>query len=235
MAKNSELKTRYETWKQDPSDATMGQLLTAAEPVIKNSLRSYAGGSDDPIYRLEALRLSAAAFNSYDPDRGAQLETYLMSSLQPLKRTVYERSQGLHLPQKAWYDLRNLRRSRANFETELGRDPTQLELSDATGLSIHRIDYLEKFERSEIPESVLREKNPDEYFQPGETTMAESEFWAEAVYYSLDPLDQTVYDYRVGAHGKPALSNQKIAQKLGLSEGAVSQRVTRIVQLMGEG
>ena len=54
------------------------------------------------------------------------------------------------------------------------------------------------------------------------------------VYQGLSPLDQRVMELTLGMRGNKKLSNQEIAAKLNRSPGAITQRKTKIQQLLDQ-
>jgi len=228
------LEDAYNAWNVNQSDDTLRGVLDAAEPVISAGLRSYGGVNvkDDPVLRLEAQNIVVSALPKYDPKQ-AKLNTYLMYNMKALARKTHQRAQELSIPQRAWYDMQNLNTVKDSFSLENDRPPSDTELADLSGLSTKRINYLKQLSSMGVPESVLREYSPDEYFAP--TTEEQSDFWADAVYNSLGGRDQLIFDYRLGTHGQKQFSNQEIAKKLGITPAAVSQRVSKIILMIEQG
>lgn len=220
-----DLDAAYSHWREKQTDEAWAELLDATTPVITSAIRSYAGAAGDPVVELRAWKLATDAIDRFDPARRVKLGTYLMSQLQPLHRIYAERHEGLKLPQQAWYDVNNLRRVEEELRAELQREPSVTELADATGLSVDRIGRLR---------GVLGGEYVLEEHAPREEVLSEPEFWAEAVYYSLSPVDQLIFDYRLGAHGKEKLPVKEIAQRLNLSAPAISGRITRIISKLEE-
>lgn len=227
-----ELRKTWEQWHEQPSDKNMTRLLQSAEPVISSALNTFAGGREDPVYMLEAQRRAARAFRTYDPNRGAQLNTHLFNQLKPITRTVHKRAQPLKIPKMAWADLQNLNQTEEEMREDLGRDPSTIELADSSGLSQKRITYLRKFRGSGLPAGLLREQDPDQLMTLGEEEPRS--WWFEAVYHGLDHRDQKIVDWRLGAHGEPKLSTKEIAHRLGISAPAVSQRVNKVIEQLEE-
>jgi hypothetical protein len=58
--------------------------------------------------------------------------------------------------------------------------------------------------------------------------------WVELIYDDLSQLDQKILEWTLGFNGKPVLSNQEIARRLGRSPGAISQRKLAIQQLLNQ-
>lgn len=230
--KRDYLMDSWTEWKEDPSEEHMSEMLSVAEPIISSATTSFAGHMQDPVVDAAAKRLAVGAFKSYDPKR-ASLNTHVFNQLAPLQRVVHRRAQMLKIPKQAWLDMQNLDSSREMLLDKKGQEPSVAELADATGLSKRRIGYLEKFKNAGIPEGILRERDPRDVFRLGEEQ--EDSWWAEAVYHSIEPRDQKIYDWRTGAHGVKKLSNKEIARKLGISEAAVSQRVSKLITLLEAG
>ena len=222
----NKLETAWQDWKMDQNDDKAENLLNMSRPVMQAAIRSYAGGRTDPVIDLESKRLIMDSFRTFDPHRGVKLRTYLLRQLQPLTRVVHARAQELKVPQQAWMDMRNVKRTEEEYLQKFGEPPSIGELADETGLSRTRIQYLKKFRSTGIPESVLRKGSPQEYSAPG---VENDDFWVEAVYHSSDPRDQKIYDWKTGSHGEPKLSNKEIAKKLKISESAISQRTTYLI------
>jgi Mn-dependent DtxR family transcriptional regulator len=60
------------------------------------------------------------------------------------------------------------------------------------------------------------------------------EGWNELVYHDLDEINQTIYDYLIGGHGRTPISTSEIARKLGITPSAVSQRAAVIQSMLDE-
>ena len=223
----------WASWKQQPTEDNLTRLTQAMQPVVQGAIRSYAADSQqDPVIELTAKKLALDALQSYNPDKGAALNTYLYHQLKPLIRARYQRTFVLHTPQRVWADLQNMRRGESELSDQLGREPSAGELADNTGLSLKRLTYLQQFRHTGIPESALLAQGQEYKAPAGEPT---EPFWVTAVYQSLNPKDQLLFDWRTGAHGSKKLSGKEIAKNLGVSEAAVSQKSARIADLIAQG
>jgi DNA-directed RNA polymerase specialized sigma subunit len=236
---DDELMQAFYDWKDQGDDKSFSNLLRKTDPIISSAINTYGSGLQDPTSKLEARLMVAKALPKYNPNKGAKLKTYLMSQLRPLSRSSRQRLQSLKLPEKVWYDHRNIETAEAEFKDSRGREPSIQELADKTGLSPKRIKHIKTFHVDQIPTSVARAPSPG-YEGPMAQTELEDEtseidFWTEAVYMSLPPMDQLIYDYRTGSHGKAQLMNKEIAKKLGASPSTITQKANAIADKIEQG
>lgn len=226
-------KPHFEAWKASPTPETTGNLLRAVDPVINEAIRTYGGGAaKSPTLRSKARRLTISALTNYDPTR-AKLRTHLLSQLQGLRRMSAKEEQILNIPEQVLLDLGGLREAENRLRDQMGRDASDLELADHTGLSTKRIAYLRTMKPSFSEGRLVRvdDEGTSMNMPAVDPTGGQSQAfgaWHEFVYHDLDPIDQLIMEHTLGMHGKPQLSNQDIARHLRLSPGAISQRKARI-------
>jgi hypothetical protein len=227
----------FDTWKRLPSPQSSGQLLKTVKPVINTALRTYGGTSFSPTLRTRAKKLSLEAFNSYDPHKGS-MKTHLMSNLQRLRRIQAKSQQIISMPERVAMD--RLRTDDAGLELEetLGRPPSDSELADFTGLSTKRLAHIRQAQQP-VAEGTLMQPTADGagMFSPASTIPGQttgSDAWVEFVYGDLNPTDQFVMERAMGLHGHQTIPAQQIAKHLGITPGAISQRMSRIQQLLDQ-
>lgn len=229
------MEKEFEDWQADPTPEKMGVFLEAADPVIKSSLKSYAGGNE-ALYGKARL-LAANAVKKYDPKRGTKLRTYMMTQLQPLRREARAYTNLTYVPERASTDLYAVNQANQKFFDQYGREPSEKELSDVTGLSMRRIARVRRFGKGDLAESSLTEGDDSDasLMHPGVARVDPDQVWLEYVHHDLSPIDQKILEWRTGYNGKQIISNNEIAQRLNLSPGAVSQRAARIAARVAEG
>lgn len=224
----------FKAWKQSDTPQTRNQLLRAAQPVIDRAVYSYAGSSPSPYIKSQAKLMALDAFGSYDPNKG-NLKTHLLTQLQRLQRTNAQNQQIISIPERVALDRRNLLEVEERLRDDLGRDPSDAEIADHTGLSLKRIGYIRNAKTGVNSGSILDDEG--EVFDPGSIIPGNTQVedaWQQMIYYDLHPTDQAIMDYTLGLHGAPVLDNRTIATRLGLSEGAISQRKNKIQAMLDE-
>lgn len=202
------------------------RLLTSLKPVMSEALRSYAGPeAQSPTLQARAKILTLQAMDRYDPQR-AKLRTHLLSHLRSLRRVTERATAGAYLPEQWRLDARVVNATHADLRDELGRDPSDAEISDRAKIPLVRVRSARK-----VPMILSSGQVGDSV--PISTPQHRAwEIWCDAVYHDLAPTDQVILEHSFGLHGKPVLPANAIAAKLGLSAGAVSQRGAKIQQML---
>lgn len=223
-----QLQDAYANWQKQPTNANMMYALQAAQPVIDMALKSYVG-SRDPVAISRARILVLRALKSYNPQKGTQLRTYLLNQLQPLRRLAAKRRFVAHIPEQAQYNMSGLREAEADLTDELGREPTDIELADRTGMSMKRIKHLRSMVVPQA-EGMFGPEGPPEIDMPDSM-----QDWQDYVYYDLSPTDRKIFEWRTGYNKKPTLGVSDIAKRLNMSAGRVTQRANKIAVKLEEG
>lgn len=217
-----DLDTEYQTWRTDPSQPNTARLLKAMDPTISRAARANAGTVNPLLYgRARAMALQAV--KSYDPGRGAKLQSHIFNAMQGLKRYSGQVAAGARVPERVVLDRNAMKAAANDLADELGREPTDDELAERTGFSHKRIRHVRRF-ASPMAEGVFSTMGEDgEPFDPG-VMRSNQRVVLQAVYDDLPALDKKVFEWSLGFNGNPVLQNQMIASKLGRSPGWVSQR-----------
>lgn len=224
----------YKAWKADPSPATRSKFLAAMEPDIDKAIQANVGRVD-PLTRARGRRVALQALNTYDPSRG-RLRTHLYNHMRTLKRYAGQQGMGVKVPERVMLDRRTLDLARQELQDDLGREPTDSELSEKVGYSSDRLAHIRKYA------PALTEGYFASLGETGESGGGlnpavqgpESKAWLQFVYEDLSPMDRLIMEYTVGMNGKPRLANQEIAKRLQRSPGLISQRKLMIQQLLNQ-
>jgi DNA-directed RNA polymerase specialized sigma subunit len=231
----AEFQPAYEAWKKKPDDpeAKSGVLtaLHAARPsVFDSALQTYAGSSaGSPTLRSHAKMIALEALPSYDP-RKAKLRTHLMVHLQRLHRLAAREEQPIRLPEQVGIHLQRAHGAFNELTDQLGREPSDAELSKHMGISMKRLQHIRQYAHPTTEGSMAASSQSEDSggFTPAVVRPVKDQIWQRFVYHDLSPVDQFILEHSAGLYGKPVLQKQQIAKKLHLSPGAVSQRLKKI-------
>ena len=219
----------YMAWKENPSLANTGALVKAVRPVIDKGIRSYGGGGGHPtpIIRSKAKQIVMDSMERYDPKQ-AKLQTHLMEQLKGLYRYAGKQKNILSVPERVMLDRQHLDESSKELQDWLGREPSDKEIADKTGLSLKRIKYVRQLQNP-VSEGTYANRNEQNMGAPllPAVEQQNEDAWVNFVYHSLADVKNSslpvVMEYTLGLHGKPKLSTAELAQKLNVSPGRVAQ------------
>ncbi len=230
--KPDELMPAFDAWKAAPGPQTSAALLKQVSPIIDTAMTSYGMGQGaSPTLRARAKLLAHQAFGTYDPAKGT-LKNHLMGQLRGLQRFAAQQNQIISVPERVAIQRQHLIEAEDLLRDRLGRDPSDAEVADQTGLSRKRLGYIRQYKPPVALGTVTTEDEEGVYTPP--VNQDPSEAWHDMVYYDLEPSNQLVMDYTLGLHGAPKLPDQEIARRLGVTMSAVSQRRAKIQKMLDE-
>jgi DNA-directed RNA polymerase specialized sigma subunit len=222
------MQSAFDAWKLDPSPDNYSAVTQHLEPTINNAMHSFAG--DDPGLKTRARILTSQALQTYDPQAGAALNTHVYTQLQRLQRYRAERSRMLHIPENVRLDKGLLDKYTNEHVNLHGVEPSDVQLADATGISIRRIRRTRT--GGEISAS---QSEGDKGDLPGARRRSRDEIWTDYVYHDLDERSRKIMEWTTGYNKQPILKKQDIAAKLGITPAAVSIRINQIISKLQEG
>lgn len=221
----------YWAWKRKPGPETARQLIKVLRPVIDLAVKTYGGQSaNNPALRSKAEVMAIQAMERYDPEKSG-LRTFLMSQLRGLQRVGARQAAVIHVPERLALQRRAIEEMESKLADQLGRPPSMLELADRTGISVDKIHAIKASQNLAAMSQVAGDQETGWHLQ-GAQNKAFRNAWEQLVYYDLDPKSQVIYEYMRGINGRQQLPAKKIAEKLGVTPSAVSQRMRRIQQML---
>lgn len=220
----------YNSWKTKPSPDANAKMLDTLHPVIEGAIRTHTG-STNPLIYSQARRLTLEGLRSYDPSRG-RLQTHLYNHLQGLKRINRQQTTIIQVPERIAMERNALEQAEQELRNTLGREPTDDEISDQTGLSAKRLARVRSYNPG-MAEGSLE----DGTVFGGSATMgarSRGDIWQDVVYDELDPYHKKVMELTLGLNGRRPVSNNEIARILRRSPGAISQAKLRIQEMLNQ-
>lgn len=223
----------YAAWKAKQSPETLNALVTAAMPAITKTTSRYS--QNDPLALSRARSIAIDALPRYDHRQG-KLNAFLETSLRGLTRQTARAAAGVKVPDRVAAERIYLDNAEKELTHELGRSPSTAELIEHSKLPLSRITRIRQY-RPAVPFSALSSDVGDSFGgavrHPGQVTT--NPMWTEAVYHDQSPMDQRIMEMSMGLFGNQVHSNERIAAKLGVTPGAISQRKAKIQSRLDEG
>ena len=195
-------------------------LVKKVRPTIDYTLASM-DAKEDPVMNAEAKVAAANALDTYDPEKGIQLNTYVASQLKKLNRTKKKRDNSINIPERKQNMLYQVQESERQFTDSYGREPSMAELADASALPIKKIQELKSTPKpgyeSNAPEGITENASPD-YFSEA----------LDYVYTDAPYKDKKLLEYSFGYGGVQTLPSNEIAKKLNISQSQISRRLAKL-------
>ena len=216
-------------WQKKSTPENTKQILDFIKPTIDSALHTYTPCQQN-TFRIKATSYALQSLRNYDVTKKASPNTFVFSNLQRLNRLRRQRQNIIHIPQNQVYMKQMLDNKAAQLQNDLGRPPTDQELSQALYISKRKLDKLRQ--QSSVTISQAMSQDPQGHQMLGKSDVTDMDYY-NYVYSSVSPVDKKIMQWTSGYRTKP-LSNNQIAEKLHISPGAVSQRKNRIQQLMSQ-
>lgn len=215
----------WRRWKQTRSPMDLEALVKQINPLIQREVNRWAAVAPRFVLDNEAKKVAVKAFESFDPTRGLQLSTHLVSQLQKLSRTAYAQQSTLSIPEQHRLTYNRYLKARVDLEDELGFPPTMEHIADHMQLPIPKLTgILANVERRELLESGEG---------PSFQTRTDDTEKIEFAYHQMTPRQKQIFDLRTGMHGSMEVgSDKELMQRLGLTQGVLSYELQKIRQLL---
>lgn len=216
----------YDQWRYEPTQNNLYNVVKSLQPTIQASLASMKGM--DPNIKAKARVVAAKAVQSYDPNSGASLPTWVSSQLRQLTRDVRKSNNVLSVPENAQLDAYHIYKTELELEDELGRTPTVQEVADRAGMSIKKISTVKSKIKAVATDAGFESDDGSSIVQ--NSTNDYSQEAMDYVYNESDLKDQQLLEHLVGYGGSDIWDNKTIMEKLNLTPVQLSRRKMRLSQ-----
>jgi hypothetical protein len=176
----------------------------------------------------EAMKLFLHALDRYDPNSGVLFKTFMETQLRGMYRYVNANKSVARVPEHRVLQMGRYQRARSLLEMQKGREATHDEMADHLGWSTQQVQMMDTaLSRGAYSMAETEERGYQDpitfYNRMGETF--------EFMYFQMTPEEKLVYDYSIGAHGKPKLKSvTDIARRAGLKPDKVYEIKRRLAR-----
>lgn len=218
----------WKQWKENGEKPNeLRPLLNNFRGMIRSQANRFSGNVELPPAAINAefTKQAVNAFRTYDPNRGAQLGTWVRTNLQKGQRWVSTYQNTARIGEHRHYKVGQYQNAFATLDDQLGRPPTSQELSEHLGWSDKEVSKMG---------TEIRHSHIESAYQGDPTTILpsrESEI-IKLVKFDLTPEEKLVYEYTLGEGGKPQLKPGEIARTLNMSPAKVTRVRDGIYQKM---
>jgi len=224
VQKNQDLELWHQ-WNKSKSPLDLERLVKQLNPLIQSEVNKRAGTLARPVLETQAKILAVKAIKKYDPTRGVKLSTHVTNQLQKLSRVNYAHQNAARIPEHSMLQFHSYNIAKEDFKTDHGRDPTSTELADTLKWSPRKIEQFQtQFARPELLES---KDSPADLFVPYHHDPRLS-----YAYHSMSPRQQKIFEHSTGYNGADRLSNAKMMERLGVTQGVLSYEKNKIKKML---
>jgi len=221
----------------------MDRLIEAHTRLIYSVARRYRcrSHSVEDLHQEGTLGLMLAV-ERFDPAHGCRLSTYALHWIrQAIARAAEYNDRLIHIPAQASSELRRLRKLQEELQRELGREPSDLELAEASGVDEARVaQLLGTVEEPVSFDAMIGEEQDSSLLELAEDPSAiNPEVGAlEGTYReqvrrligTLRPREQEVVMERFGLGGRPAVTLDELSRRLRITREGVRQIEARAIR-----
>jgi DNA-directed RNA polymerase specialized sigma subunit len=229
--------TLLNKWKsggRKPKD--LQPLLKLYEPVISQKVRQYKAPTvPESSFKAELQTHLIKAFETYDPSKGAALNTHADNYMRKAMRYNNRFQNLLYIPEGVSGQIGKLQKARDALTEDLGRPPTTEEIAQHTGLKPKRIDTILSAVRRDIPMGRSGgEEGLDYGASDGSCRGFEEQQIAVAQHILPDifpnkPEMHTLFHYTFGTNGHQKITKTNdLAKKMGKSAPQISRMKTQM-------
>ncbi len=184
------------------------------------------------------------AVDRYDPDKGAKLSSYASWWIkQSVKRALANQGKTIRLPVHAVEKIARVRRITTLMTEALGREPTNEELSEETGIPMKKLSMIRQ--AAQRPTSLDAPLNEGEQTNFGDVIGDESALDPlEALTSSnlhdqldellglLDERETKIINSRFGLNGKKPMNLEEVGREFGVTRERIRQLQNKALEKM---
>lgn len=156
--------THWTQWKASGDPQHLDPLLTLYQPLIRSKATEYGSGAvmiPRPALEAELTKHVIGAFQTYDPNRGASLNTHVQNRVQKAKRFVIQHQNIAYIPEGPSGKIGPINRAKDVLQEELGRAPTTSEIADHLRMDVKTVSRIQRSILRDVPGSALSSTDSD--------------------------------------------------------------------------
>ena len=196
----------WDRWRQDKNTPDFKFLLDSFRPLMYAQGRRYLQTAQLPRSAVEAdmVQHFHRALETYDPTKGAQMNTHIWNHLQHTGRFLRTYTNIGKIPEPRARQIAAFQNREAVMTENLGRMPTTIEMSDGLSMAPKEIELLRKELRADILSDESHEGIPG---MAQETPRALEQM--QFLHMELSPEQQLVLEHTYGMHGRMTVDNNE--------------------------
>lgn len=190
-------------------------LLSRFDPLVSKQVAIYRRTNiPDSAIRAKAQLQLVKAFETYDPNKGAKLNTHANWAMQPLKRFITSQQNFAKIPEPMVYRIQEFNMARQDLSDKLGRDPSVMELADELKWPQRHVEKMQKVQRKDLSATMFD-------IDPALMSSARLREIQGLLPYELTGEENAIYD-QVLKSGRP-MTTAELAARLNMPQSRVNK------------
>lgn len=212
-------------WKKTQDPQHLHPLLKMYEPVINYGMKQYKAPSiPEPAMRAELVKHVVNAFNSYDPAKGTALNTHVQNLLRKASRYNTKYQNVGYIPEGQKSFITPIQTARNELLERFGRDATDDEISQYTGLPTKMVKRVVKSLRKDVSASTFES-------DPTAINANADEEILSLLPHSLNEMENKVFSHLYGDQkGQHKGTKGALAKQLGMNPSQFSRLHSSIIK-----
>jgi len=229
----------WRKWKKSGKPEHLEPLLKAYEPVFAQKMRQYRApySATPSTFEADLKTHFINALKTYDPSRGAALNTHVDYRLKKSMRYNTRHANLAYIPAGQTRLITPITKAHEELSEQYGRDPTPTEIAthlqangeeDFRHITAKRVETVMKAQRRSIPSSTF-ESDPTKDF-PGfeEQEIAVAAQTLPQIFPNKPEIHE-LFHYTFGTNGHQQItSTSRLAKKMGKTDQQISHMKTQM-------
>ena len=194
-------------------------MMDSMQGLVNARVNEFKGAPVPPsAVRGFANAQAVRALQTYDPNRGAAVSTFVSWHLKKVKAFVLKHQNIGKIPEHRARNITPYKNARDELTQKMGMPPDSLTLAEHLGWSQAEVGRME----SELRKDYIASLSP-EVDRLADLQSSRERDVLRYIHYDLTPEERLVYEYSLGLYGRPKLSATNIAKTMNVSLPKVSR------------
>ncbi len=126
------------------------QLLDLHKDYIHANIAKWKGIVPDAVLFAHGKNYAIQGFKTYDPSKGANINTHLYNNISQLSRLIYQNQNASSIPENLIQQIGRIKQAKNYLTDELNREPTNEEIADHMHQPVAHIQKTLKYNRADL-------------------------------------------------------------------------------------
>jgi len=204
-------------YQKNPTKEYEDQLLDLHKDYIRANINKWDGIIPKAIIDIYGKQYAVNAFKTFDPSKGASINTHLYNHISQLSRMIYQHNNVSSIPENLIQQLGRIKQAKNYLTDELNREPTDEEIADHMHQPLAHIKKAIKYNRADLindSDREVKQESVKDYTKANEIFSYRQ---------SLPEEQKKQFDSLTGFNNQPVLSPGQFGKQFKMKPYEVSR------------